>query len=92
MRRRREGEYRRSRTQTVASQPIPNAPVAIYKATMPGTAGARLGMPNSSALFARPPNSARRQKQTVSAMLPFTMILLLPTASMSNQLNVIRKK
>lgn len=79
-------------TQTGESHPMPNAPVAMYRVMMPGIAGAIVGIPISSALYANPPNRVRRKKDMVSTREPPRSKALRPRASIKIQAKVMSRK
>lgn len=77
----------------VASHPIPNAPVATNRLMMPGMATPSLVSPGMRYVFRdKPPNSASRKKQIVSAPEPKRRRVRRPRASMRSQASVIRMK
>lgn len=94
-------------SQTVASQPMPNAPahdqwplkalkrylpVAMNRVIEPRIPGTMTGRSIFDEFSERPPNTVRIRKEIDNSIAPCIRSLRRPRASMSSHANVIRKK
>lgn len=77
---------------TVESQPMPKAPVAMKRMSVPMMPGTMTGMFKADELAARPPKRASKAKEEERIMEPWIKRWRRPRASMRSQASVMRKK
>lgn len=78
--------------QTVESQPIPKAPVAMKRMTVPMRPGTMMGMSILLEFAASPPKTASKVKHADKMTEPCTRRWRRPKISIKSQARVIRKK